>query len=193
MANIGILALQGAFREHAEKIRLLGHTAQEIRQKKDLGNLDGIIFPGGESTTISKLLMDLEIFSPLKHMIKEGLPTFGTCAGAIILSRNIIGHSQPTFALLDIDMERNAFGRQTESFEMDLKIQEFGPQPFPAVFIRAPLMANPGKNVKILSELTFKGQNRPVAVQQQNILAISFHPELTTDNRVHEYFLKMAS
>ena len=191
MANIGVLALQGAFREHAGKIRELGHNAHEIRQKKDLANLDGIILPGGESTTIGKLLNDLEIFQPLSDMLKNGLPAFGTCAGAIILSKNILGSSQPTFGLLEIDIERNAFGRQTDSFEKDLEIPELGSIPYPAVFIRAPLMANPGKNVKTLAELEINNRKKPVAVRQDNLLAISFHPELTEDNRFHEYFLKM--
>ena len=191
--KIGILALQGAFREHAQKMIALGAVATEIRQKKDLQNLDGIILPGGESTTIGKLLIDLEIFDPLKQMLQSGLPAFGTCAGAILLSDNIVNSNQPRLGGLDIAIERNAFGRQTESFETDLEIPELGHAPFPCVFIRAPLMDNPGKNVKVLASLTINDKKRPVAVAQDNLLAISFHPELTDDNRFHEYFLKMVN
>lgn len=189
--KIGILALQGAFREHSKKMRQLGAAVCEIRQKKDLQNLDGIILPGGESTTIGKLLTDLEIFVPLKQMLQNGLPAFGTCAGAILLSDHIVNSDQPRLGGLDISIERNAFGRQAESFETDLVIPELGDAPFPCVFIRAPLMDKPGKNIKELASLVINGKKRPVAVAQDNLLAISFHPELTYDNRFHEYFLKM--
>lgn len=192
--KIGVLALQGAFREHIDKLDELGVEATEIRQSRDLENLSGIIIPGGESTTIGKLLTELEIMEPLKKMIQGGLPVFGTCAGLILLCKNIENSSnqasdQPRLGVLDATALRNAFGRQVDSFENGLKIPHLGAKPFPAVFIRAPIITQVGPEVEILAKLP--ETEAPVAIRQENILAASFHPELTSDLRFHSLFADM--
>lgn len=189
--TIGVLALQGAFREHCRMLSELGAQTREIRQAGDIDNLDGIILPGGESTTIGKLMLELGIMEPLTRLIQSGLPVFGTCAGLILLCREIADSVQPRLGLLDAAIERNAFGRQNESFETSLAVPAWGEEPFPAIFIRAPLILNVGKDVDILARLNKNGEKRPVAVRQNNILGISFHPELSNDYRCHEYFLNM--
>lgn len=189
--TIGVLALQGAFREHCRMLAELGALPREIRQARDLANLDGIILPGGESTTIGKLLLELGIFNPLLRLSQDGLPIFGTCAGLILLCKEIIASGQPRLGFLDAAIERNAFGRQNESFETSLAVPAWGAEPYPAVFIRAPLIREVGDNVEVLATLAKNGENRPVAVRQNNILGVSFHPELTRDFRCHEYFLNM--
>lgn len=189
---VGILALQGAFREHIAMLRQLGARTREIRQAKDLSGLDAIVLPGGESTTVGRLLNILGMLDPLRDMIAAGLPAFGTCAGLILLCREIVGSEQPRLGLLDASVERNAFGRQVDSFEAFLAIPALGEAPFPAVFIRAPLILTTEPNVDILATLEQNGLQRPVAVRQANILAASFHPELTDDSRMHRYFLRMA-
>lgn len=189
--TIGVLALQGAFREHCRMLSELGAQTREIRQAGDIDNLDGIILPGGESTTIGKLMLELGIMEPLTRLIQSGLPVFGTCAGLILLCREIADSGQPRLGLLDAAIERNAFGRQNESFETSLAVPAWGEEPFPAIFIRAPLILNVGKDVDILARLNKNGEKRPVAVRQNNILGISFHPELSNDYRCHEYFLNM--
>lgn len=188
---IGILALQGAFREHAISMQSLGAQTREVRQLKDLDGIDAMVIPGGESTTIGKLLNELEMLAPLTEKISRGMPVFGTCAGLILLARNIEGREQPRIGLLDVTVRRNAFGRQVDSFEMDLQMPVLGDTPFPAVFIRAPIIISHGPQVDILAAIEQEGQRRAVAVRQNNILAISFHPELTGDTRVHKYFLDM--
>lgn len=192
--KIGVLALQGAFKEHIDKLDKLGVGATEIRQRPDLENLSGIIIPGGESTTIGKLLNELEIMEPLKKMIQNGLPVFGTCAGMILLCKNIENsdkkpNDQPRLGVLDATALRNAFGRQVDSFEKKLKIPALGETPFPAVFIRAPAISQVGSAVEILAKLP--GAETPVAIRQKNILAASFHPELTNDLRFHSLFADM--
>lgn len=192
--KIGVLALQGAFKEHIDKLDKLGVEATEIRQRPDLENLSGIIIPGGESTTIGKLLNELEIMEPLKKMIQNGLPVFGTCAGMILLCKNIENsdkkpNDQPRLGVLDATALRNAFGRQVDSFEKKLKIPALGETPFPAVFIRAPAISQVGSAVEILAKLP--GAETPVAIRQKNILAASFHPELTNDLRFHSLFADM--
>lgn len=192
--KIGVLALQGAFKEHIDKLDKLGVEATEIRQRPDLENLSGIIIPGGESTTIGKLLNELEIMEPLKKMIQNGLPVFGTCAGMILLCKNIENsdkkpNDQPRLGVLDATALRNAFGRQVDSFEKKLKIPALGETPFPAVFIRAPAISQVGSTVEILAKLP--GAETPVAIRQKNILAASFHPELTNDLRFHSLFADM--
>lgn len=189
--TIGVLALQGAFREHCRMLAELGAQTREIRQAKDIDSLDGLILPGGESTTIGKLLLELGIFEPLTQLIKSGMPVLGTCAGLILLCKEIAGSAQPRLGVLDALIERNAFGRQNESFETFLDVPAWGMEPYPAIFIRAPLLRQVGENVRILASLTKNGENRAVAVRQNNILGISFHPELSRDFRCHEYFLNM--
>lgn len=189
--KIGVLALQGAFREHCQSISRIGAEASEIRKADDLKNLDGIILPGGESTTMGKLLLEFGIFDPLKNLLQDGLPVFGTCAGLILLCKTIKGSEQPRLGVLNASIERNAFGRQFESFETALEIPDWGQKPYIAIFIRAPLLQTTGADVKVLASLEKNGITHPVAVRQQNILGVSFHPELSSDYRCHEYFLNM--
>ena len=188
---IGALALQGAFREHIRAFERLGARAKEIRQLKDLDGIDGVVLPGGESTTIGKLLVDLEILNPLIEKIKAGMPVFGTCAGLILLCEDIEDSSQPRIGLLKARVKRNAFGSQVDSFEEFLPIPELGAIPYPAVFIRAPLITRVAPEIRVLASVTQGEATQTVACRQDNILATSFHPELTNDARFHEYFLKM--
>lgn len=188
---IGTLALQGAFREHARILSGLGAKTREVRQRKDLDGLSALVIPGGESTTIGKLLMELDLLEPIRAAIKAGMPVFGTCAGLILLSDDIEDSSQPRLGVLDARVKRNAFGRQVDSFEAWLPITGLDPEPFPAVFIRAPIITDTGSAVQTLASIVEDGEERPVAVRQENILAASFHPELTQDDRLHRYFLKM--
>lgn len=185
--RIGVLALQGAFIEHRKKIESLGAESFEIRSGKDLNRqLDGIILPGGESTVMGKLLSELDMTKPLIHMISEGMPVFGTCAGLILMAQNIVGEDISHLGTMDITARRNAYGRQLGSFcangcfgdEVDI----------PMTFIRAPYIQEAGKEVDILSS----AYGRVVAARQNNQLVTAFHPELDDDNRVHRYFLDMA-
>ena len=188
---VGLLALQGAFREHRQMLETLGASTRELRQRKDIDGIDALILPGGESTTIGKLLVDLEMLEPLQNMLKQGLPCFGTCAGLITLADHIEGREQPRLGGIDMTVRRNAFGRQVDSFETELDIAALGNKPFPAVFIRAPLITDTGVDVECLATVRQNGVVHPVAVRQKNLLATSFHPELTNDSRFHEYFLNM--
>ena len=182
---VGVLALQGAFREHVAAVTRLGATAREVRQLKDIDGIGALIIPGGESTTMGKLLNEWNMLEPLRQRILEGMPVYGSCAGLILLCREIENSDQPRLGVLDATVRRNAFGRQVDSFETDLSIPEIGADPIPAVFIRAPVITRVGAGVTVLAEV--KGQ--AVAVRQNNILATSFHPELTPDTRMHSYFL----
>ena len=182
---VGVLALQGAFREHVAAVASLGATAREVRQLKDIEGIDALIIPGGESTTMGKLLNEWNMLEPLRQRILDGMPVYGSCAGLILLCREIENSDQPRLGVLDATVRRNAFGRQVDSFETDLNIPEIGADPIPAVFIRAPVITGVGAGVTVLAEV--KGQ--AVAVRQNNILATSFHPELTPDTRMHSYFL----
>ena len=186
---VGVLALQGAFREHVAAVASLGATAREVRQLKDIEGIDALIIPGGESTTMGKLLNEWNMLEPLRQRILDGMPVYGSCAGLILLCREIEDSDQPRLGVLDATVRRNAFGRQVDSFETDLSIPEIGADPIPAVFIRAPVITGVGAGVTVLAEV--KGQ--AVAVRQNNILATSFHPELTPDTRMHSYFLSFCS
>ncbi len=182
---VGVLALQGAFREHVAAVASLGATAREVRQLKDIAGIDALIIPGGESTTIGKLLNEWNMLEPLRQRILDGMPVYGSCAGLILLCRDIENSDQPRLGVLDATVRRNAFGRQVDSFETNLSIPEIGADPLPAVFIRAPVITGVGAGVKVLAEV----DGQAVAVRQNNILATSFHPELTPDTRMHSYFL----
>ena len=182
---VGVLALQGAFREHVAAVASLGATAREVRQLKDIEGIDALIIPGGESTTIGKLLNEWNMLEPLRQRILDGMPVYGSCAGLILLCRDIENSDQPRLGVLDATVRRNAFGRQVDSFETNLSIPESGADPLPAVFIRAPVITGVGAGVKVLAEVN----GQAVAVRQNNILATSFHPELTPDTRMHSYFL----
>jgi pyridoxal 5'-phosphate synthase pdxT subunit len=192
--KVGVLALQGAFIEHVKMLRALGATAVEVRLPEHLEGLDGLIIPGGESTTIGKLAELYGLMQPLRQFAQEK-PVWGTCAGMIFLARDI-GRDQPLLGVMDIVVERNAFGRQIDSFEADLSVpslQPFSPngdEPFPAVFIRAPKLvsADEEKGARVLARLA---DGTAVAAQQGHWLATSFHPELTDDLRFHRYFLSL--
>jgi 5'-phosphate synthase pdxT subunit len=183
----GVLALQGAFREHAVALRRLGVKVRELRALKDIDGIDLLVIPGGESTTIGKLLLEGQMLDPLRERIEKGMPVYGSCAGLILLCREIENSDQPRLGVLDATVRRNAFGRQVDSFEAALDIAELGAKPFPAVFIRAPFLTKIGPGVRVLA----KANGQAVAVRQKNILATSFHPELTADSRMHRYFLDM--
>ncbi len=183
--RIGVLALQGAFVEHISKLRKLGVDNIELRQRKDIcENLDGLILPGGESTAMRKLLIELDLLEPLKAMIAEGMPVFGTCAGMILLAKEISDGDSPCFGTLDITVKRNAYGRQLSSFRCK---DRFLDKEIEMPFIRAPYAERVDKTVTILAE----HDNKIVAVRQDNQLAAAFHPELTDDMTVYEYFLDL--
>jgi pyridoxal 5'-phosphate synthase pdxT subunit len=188
--NIGVLALQGDFIEHVHALRRLGATASEVRLPRDLDRLDGLIIPGGESTTIGKLAVAFGLIEPIRAF-GAAKAIWGTCAGAILLSRDS-QRDQPLLGLMDIVIQRNAFGRQVDSFAVGLDIPALrtsetdNPLPFPAVFIRAPLIDRVGPGVFVLARLS---SGTIVAARQNNLLATSFHPELTSDDRFHQYFL----
>ncbi|WP_114313390.1 pyridoxal 5'-phosphate synthase glutaminase subunit PdxT [Thermus caldifontis] len=185
---VGVLALQGDFREHKEALKRLGIEAKEVRKREHLEGVKALIVPGGESTTIGKLAREYGLEEEVRRRVEEGsLAVFGTCAGAIWLSREILGYpQQPRLGVLDVAVERNAFGRQVESFEEDLEVRSLGP--FHGVFIRAPAFRRLGEGVEVLAELG----GLPVLVRQGKILASAFHPELTPDPRLHQYFLELA-
>jgi 5'-phosphate synthase pdxT subunit len=186
--KIGVLALQGAFIEHAAIIQLLGAGASLIRLPNQLDGLDGLIIPGGESTTILKLMQSFNLLQPLRELAKAGLPIWGTCAGMICLAKKVSDHDMETLAVMDITVRRNAFGRQIDSFEAELSIPALGDKPFPAIFIRAPLIERADPQVEILARLP---SGVAVAGKQGKLMATAFHPELTSDLRLHSHFLKV--
>ena len=183
--NIGILALQGAFKEHKDILDKLEADSYEIRKKSDLKKRpDGLIIPGGESTVIGKLLNDLDMMEELKNMIENGIPVFGTCAGLILLAKKIENDKRIHLGCMNIEVQRNAYGRQLGSFVTEEEFKGIGK--IPMVFIRAPYIKSIGNNVKILSEV----KGKIIAAEEKNILVTAFHPELTKDTRVHKYFIE---
>ncbi|MDY2590906.1 MAG: pyridoxal 5'-phosphate synthase glutaminase subunit PdxT [Agathobacter sp.] len=184
--KIGILAVQGAFIEHEKIIKELGADCIEIRKKEQLEYIDGIILPGGESTVQGQLIRKLEILEPLKEMINNGLPVLATCAGAILLSQTIENGDEAHLGTLPVEIKRNAYGRQLSSFVTNANIDGIGE--FPMVFIRAPYISSVSENVRILATV----DEHIVAVQYKNQIGMSFHPELTSDIRIHKYFLDIA-
>ncbi|MEW6580097.1 MAG: pyridoxal 5'-phosphate synthase glutaminase subunit PdxT [Chloroflexota bacterium] len=183
--NVGVLALQGDFLEHKKMLRGLGAHPVEVRLPGQLDGLDALIIPGGESTTIGKLAVSYGLLEPLRQFARQK-PVWGTCAGMIMLARDI-GRDQPLLGLMNITVNRNAFGRQVDSFETDLAVPALGPEPFRALFIRAPLVTAVGDGVEVLAQLD---ERSVVAVRQGHWLATAFHPELTGDSRFHRYFLR---
>ncbi len=183
--KIGVLALQGAVREHCNSLKGCGVEPVEIRYKEQLQEVKGLIIPGGESTTVGKLLVKHDMLGLLADMGRNGFPVFGTCTGLILLAKEINGSDQLRLGLMDITVERNAFGRQIASFEADLDIAELGPEKFHAVFIRAPYITKVGENVKVLAQI----DGKILLAQQGSLLAAAFHPELTADLRIHQHFL----
>lgn len=185
--NIGVLALQGAFREHRWMLEKLGVEVTEVRKPEDLEVVDGLVIPGGESTTIGKLLNDFKIMEPLRQKISNGFPVYGTCAGMILLCDEILDSEQPRIGGIHAKVRRNAYGRQLESFEADFYVEGMGEEPFRAVFIRAPYIEEADPEVLILARVN----DHIVVAQQGNLLVSAFHPELTDDERIHKYFIKM--
>jgi pyridoxal 5'-phosphate synthase pdxT subunit len=193
LTTIGALALQGDFHEHESMLRRLSVSTRQVRSTEDLLGLDGLIIPGGESTTFCRLIADFNLQEPLRAFVKSGAPVWGTCAGMIVLARNASDLDFPTLEALDIEVLRNAYGRQVDSFESDIDVPALGDEPFHAVFIRAPVVASVGPDVEVLAMVRDEadGGAAPVAVRQHTIMATSFHPELTNDVRFHRYFLEL--
>jgi 5'-phosphate synthase pdxT subunit len=184
--QIGVLALQGDFREHQRMLDECGVRSIQIRKPEQLDEIDGLIIPGGESTTIRKLMFLYDLFEPVQRLGKQGMPIFGTCAGMILLASEVEGATQASLGLMHIKVMRNAFGRQVDSFEENLEIPVLGEEPLRAVFIRAPYVLETAPGVKILARCN----NKIVCVEEGPFLSAAFHPELTKDRRLHNYFLK---
>lgn len=189
---VGVLALQGDFREHAAVLQNLGAEVVLVRRPEELSRLSGLVIPGGESSVMDKLSRVFGVAGPLRELIAAGMPVYGTCAGLIMLSDSILDAApgQQTLGGLDIVVQRNAFGSQTSSFETDLEIPVLGHRPVHAVFIRAPVVTSVGPRATALARLA---DGRCVAVQQGNLLGTSFHPEITGEHRLHEHFLQMVT
>ena len=188
--RIGVLASQGAFAEHIAILCQLGVEAMPVRLPQELVGLDGLIIPGGESTSISKLMLDYHLTNEIRNLAKKGLPMFGTCAGMILLANGTSDSRVESLGVMDITVRRNAFGRQKESFETNLLMPALGGKPFPGVFIRAPVIEQANSGVEILVRLA---DGTSVAARQGKLLASAFHPELTDDLRFHQYFLDIVA
>ena len=188
MAKLGVLALQGAVKEHIQQIELLGHDAVAVKTNDDLRGIDGLILPGGESTTIGKMLERNDLLEPIKAMAQQGVPMFGTCAGLILLAKKIKDSKTPHLGLMDVEVVRNSFGRQVDSFEVALSIPSIGDE-LTAVFIRAPHIVSVGEDVEIIATY----EERIVLAKDGQFLGCSFHPELTDDVRILEFFIGMVN
>lgn len=186
--RVGVLALQGTFIEHIDLLQQLGVEAPPIRLPHELDTLDGLVIPGGESTTMLRLMKSFGLIEAIRRMARQGLPIWGTCAGTILLARGISNYEMETLGLMDLKVRRNAFGSQIDSFEVDLEIPPAGEEPFHAVFIRAPVIEEAAAGVEILSRLP---DGTIVAARQNLLLACAFHPEFTNDLRFHSYFLSI--
>ncbi len=188
--RIGVLALQGAFAEHIAILHQLKVQTLPVRLPKELNDLDGLVIPGGESTSIGKLMLDYDLMDKIRNLAENGLPIFGTCAGMILLANKTLDLEIKPLGLMDIKVKRNAFGRQRESFETKLSISVLGEKPFPGIFIRAPVIEQANSKVEILARLA---DGTMVAARQGKLLACAFHPELTNDLRFHQYFLHIVA
>jgi len=188
--KVGVLALQGAFVEHISVVRRLGAEASPVRLPDELDGLDGLIIPGGESTAILKLMQSFKFIQPLRELVKGGFPIWGTCAGMVCLAKEVSHDDMETLAAMDIVVKRNAFGRQVDSFETELPVPALGDKPFPAVFIRAPVIGDVDSRVDILARLP---DGTVVAAKQGKLVATAFHPELSDDSRFHRHFLGIAA
>lgn len=184
--RVGVLAVQGDVVEHVHALEGAGARAAAVKNVRDLATVDALVIPGGESTTVIRLLERFELAGPIVDRVNAGMPLWGTCMGMIVAAREVAGLDQKTLDLIDITVRRNAFGRQVESAEVPLVVPALGPKPFPAVFIRAPWVERAGPGVEIVAEYGGHG----VFVRQANVMGTAFHPELTRDRRVHEYFLR---
>ena len=190
--NVGVLALQGDVREHVDALRELGVDAKLVKLPRDTEDLQGLIIPGGESTTIGKLMVIFDLLEPIRQRIQSGkMAAWGTCAGMILLSKDVSEHDQPLLNVMDTRIQRNFFGSQLDSFEADVPICCIDGEPFPAVFIRAPTVESVGQNVEVLARLPSDGSI--VAIQQDTMFATAFHPEIVSDRRLHQYFLTLCS
>ena len=185
--KIGVLALQGAFREHCWMLEKCGATAVEIRKAEELDDVAGLVIPGGESTTIGKLMVEWGILEKVRSRASQGMAIYGTCAGMIMLAKDILDSDQPRLGLMDVSVRRNGFGRQRESFEASMLVPEFGDEPVEAVFIRAPYIEQAGDHVKVMAVVN----DKIVIARQDKMLVTAFHPELTEDDRIHRYFISM--
>jgi len=188
--KVGVLALQGTFIEHIGILRQLGVEAPPIRLPNELDTLNGLIIPGGESTTMLRLMESFELIQPVREMARDGLAIWGTCAGMVLLAKSVSNYEMETLGLMDTMVRRNAFGSQIDSFEADLEIPLLGKEPFHAVFIRAPIIKDAKPGVEILSRLP---DSTIVVARQNRLLACAFHPEFTDDLRFHSYFLSIVS
>jgi 5'-phosphate synthase pdxT subunit len=188
--KIGVLALQGAFAEHLATLRAIGVEAVEVRLPEHLGDIDGLVLPGGESTAMRRLIDRWGMRQPILDLAATGAPLFGTCAGMIVMAKEIAGDEGPILPLLDVTVERNAFGRQLDSFETDLPVPLLGDTPVHAVFIRAPVIERVGPDVDVLARLD---DGRIVAVRERNVIAVSFHPELAGETRFHRLVAMLAA
>ncbi len=188
--KIGVLASQGAFAEHIAALQQLGVETLPVRLLEELTGLDGLIIPGGESTSISSLMLGYNLMDEIRSLAKNGLPMFGTCAGMILLAKRVSDLSVEPIGVMEITVKRNAFGRQKDSFEAELPIPVLGEKPFPGIFIRAPLIEHGNSGVEILARLA---DGTSVAARQEKLLASAFHPELTNDLRLHQYFLDIVA
>lgn len=187
--KVGVLDLQGDVIEHVRALEAAGAEVVRVKRPRHLEGLRGLVIPGGESTTIGKLMAEYELIPAVRHAVSEGMAVFGTCAGAILLAADIAGSEQPRLGLMDMRVQRNAYGRQRESFEAEVSVSEIPGPPVKAVFIRAPIIERVGSPVKVLAE--YGGQI--VMARQGRLLAGTFHPELTDDRRVHQYFLRLCA
>lgn len=188
-AAVGVLALQGDVVEHLAALKRSGAHATAVKTPAGLDRVDGLIVPGGESTTVMKLLDRFGLAEPIAARVRSGMPLWGTCMGMIVVAHDVAGLQQPTLDLIDVTVRRNAFGRQNDSAELNLMIPALGEKPFPAIFIRAPWIERAGPDVEVLAQRDGHG----VMVRQGNVLGTSFHPELSDDVRVHAYFLNMVN
>ncbi len=185
--TVGVLALQGDVVEHVRALERSGAAVREVKTVRDLAAVDALIVPGGESTTVIKLLHRFELAEPIVARVRAGMPFWGTCMGMIVAAHDVADLDQPTLDLIDITVRRNAFGRQIASAEVPLDVAALGPEPFPAIFIRAPWVERVGPGVEVIAERDGHG----VFVREKNVIGTSFHPELTGDDRVHRYFLSL--
>ena len=188
--KVGVLALQGDFAEHAKSLEAVGAEPAQVRLPHDMANIDALIIPGGESTTIARLIEVFGLAKEIKGRVEDGMPTWGTCAGMIVLARSLIEDRPQPLGLMDIRVQRNAYGRQVDSFEADIPVPALGNGPFQAVFIRAPSIEEIGPEVRPLALLNGR---QVVAAQEGRVMVTAFHPELTTDTRFHAYFLSLAA
>ncbi len=188
--KVGVLALQGDFAEHARSLETVGAEPAQVRLPHDMANIDALIIPGGESTTIVRLIEVFGLAREIKGRVEDGMPTWGTCAGMIVLARSLIEDRPQPLGLMDIRVQRNAYGRQVDSFEADIPVPALGDSPFQAVFIRAPAIEEIGPEVRPLALLNGR---QVVAAQEGRVMVTAFHPELTTDTRFHAYFLSLAA